>query len=75
MQNWQDCTQFMDYVSYHKIKTAINLTSFDKVIVENMVMNVRIRKFPVIAQFLQCMPRKVLWQNFEAQKYDKINNL
>jgi hypothetical protein len=49
MQNWQDCTQFMDYVSYHKIKTVINLTSLDKYFVENMVMNVRIRKFPVIA--------------------------
>ncbi|KAG6763634.1 hypothetical protein POTOM_031064 [Populus tomentosa] len=52
MQNWQDCTQFMDYVSYHKIKTAINLTSFDKVFVENMVMNVRIQKFPVDTGFI-----------------------
>jgi hypothetical protein len=49
MQNWQDCTQFMDYVSYHKIKTVINLNSLDKFFVENMVTNVRIRKFPVIA--------------------------
>ncbi|KAB5544227.1 hypothetical protein DKX38_012339 [Salix brachista] len=27
----QDCTQFMDYVSYHKIKIVVNLTSLDKV--------------------------------------------
>ncbi|KAJ6317594.1 hypothetical protein OIU76_013187 [Salix suchowensis] len=33
MQNWQDCTQFMDYVSYHKIKIVVNLTALDKVFV------------------------------------------